>query len=131
MARDKRPNYQISGVSGQVVLGEGNVTVQGSTVDASVTGQDARALAEAFRRLRERVDEVAGSEAGRAKERVDDARERAESAMGYRQGTHGPSGPGGSARTSSGARRHDHRRGHGAASCSINSPTVSAEPEHR
>jgi broad specificity phosphatase PhoE len=75
MARDKRPNYQISGVSGQVVLGEGNVTVQGSTVDASVTGQDARALAEAFRRLRERVDEVAGSEAGRAKERVDELAE--------------------------------------------------------
>ncbi len=76
MAREKRPTYQVSHVSGQVVIGEGNVTSQGSTVDASTTGTDAKALAELLGRLRERVDEVADcAQAERAKERVDELAE--------------------------------------------------------
>lgn len=35
MAREKKPGIQVSEVSGQVVIGDGNVTIQGPSVDAS------------------------------------------------------------------------------------------------
>src|SRR5689334_1747041 len=72
MAREKKPGIRISDVSGQVVVGEGNVTIQGSSVDASARGADGRTLAEAFDRLRERLSELDKAVAGPAAERVDE-----------------------------------------------------------
>lgn len=70
MAREKKPGIQVSEVSGQVVIGDGNVTIQGSSVDASVRGPDGRTLAEVFEGLRERLGEVDEAVAGPAAERV-------------------------------------------------------------
>lgn len=71
MAREKRPDINISNVPGQVVIGDDNTTIQ-RDVAASATGPDRKSLDEAFHQLRCRIHESDSADAPRALDRVDE-----------------------------------------------------------